>query len=99
MVKAVGQADSPWVRDTVGKQGRPTRGSKSPNSCLVRDTESLQGWAKNTKERSMQSPVYAGIDVSQEWLDGALTSSTMGKRWANDETGIAEAVRSEERRV
>lgn len=40
----------------------------------------------------MQSPVYAGLDVSQEWLDGALTSVATGKRWANDETGIAEAV-------
>ncbi len=40
----------------------------------------------------MQGPVYAGIDVSQEWLDGALTSGERVKRWANDEAGIAEAV-------
>ena len=40
----------------------------------------------------MQDPVYAGIDVSQEWLDGALTSSEAAKRWANDEAGIAKAV-------
>ena len=40
----------------------------------------------------MQDPVYVGIDVSQEWLDGALTSSETGERWANDEVGITAAV-------
>src|SRR3972149_5893023 len=40
----------------------------------------------------MQGPVYAGIDVSQEWLDVALTSTAPVKRWANDESGIAATV-------
>ncbi len=40
----------------------------------------------------MSDAVYAGIDVAQEWLDVALSFSETGKRWANDEAGIAAAV-------
>ena len=89
-IRQVGQAVLPWVPDAVDEQGRSTPDSESPNSCLVHDTVSLQGWAR--KECSMSDAVYAGIDVAQEWLDVALSFSETGKRWANDEAGIAAAV-------
>jgi len=53
----------------------------------------LQGWAKKEELLMEPTPLYVGIDVAKAHLDVAEGST--GARWrvANDEVGIAEALR------
>ncbi len=52
----------------------------------------MQGWAGEVEDMVETSPVYVGIDVAQEHLDGAVAPAGEEWRSPHDEEGIAQMV-------